>query len=41
MLLDAYKAGSKFGDSLAMGISFGTGALLSFYLLKHLLINKV
>jgi hypothetical protein len=23
-----------------MGISFGTGALLSFYLLKHYLMNK-
>jgi hypothetical protein len=28
------------GQSLAMGVSFGTGALLSFYLLKHLLMNK-
>ncbi len=31
---------NKIGSSFAMGISFGTGALLSFYLLKHYLMNK-
>jgi hypothetical protein len=41
MLQDSYSAGFKFVDSLMMGISFGTGALFSFYLLKHLLINKL
>lgn len=40
MLQDSYNAGSKLRDSFMMGISFGTGALFSFYLLKHLLMNK-
>ncbi len=31
---------AKVGSSIAMGFSFGTGALLSFYLLKHYIINK-
>lgn len=30
----------KVGCSFTMGISFGTGALLSFYILKHYLMNK-
>lgn len=30
----------KVTTSLAMGVSFGTGALLSFYLLKHYIISK-
>ena len=30
----------KTGSSLAMGISFGAGALLSFYVLKHYLMSN-
>jgi hypothetical protein len=30
----------KVTSSVAMGMSFGTGALLSFYVLKHYLIGK-
>ena len=34
------KITNKITSSFAMGISFGTGALLSFYILKHFIITK-
>jgi hypothetical protein len=34
------KITNKITSSFAMGISFGTGALLSFYFLKHYIITK-
>lgn len=37
---DLNEAGKTLRNSLTTGISFGVGALVSFYLLKHLFMSK-